>query len=339
MNDFITDTGDSHYCCHDRPKSPFWVRQLSLRSLDQAMRKHMAYIVHSERRPFSYLDFLHFNVDGKTYGIKHGTFRNKVSKLRKLGIVELYCNSVPAFYTIRGESIRMKKTMTPLMTPNHTEVTTVTSVIDSIFYNTMQDLPSEQKALHDIHLKFQVTDIWKIVSLSGKYKINPINKDIALPPLVVAANSLKVRTTIHRTDTVTVVVACSNAPIVISESDIVRLHTALARSEERLSRIVDECGQSIEGGYESIPVPDYNGWTVTLWHVGTDSSNYKEYLQDHHCTTWQDPNRNVLYREYIKKNLRPGQNTSRRKEIQEYPEKTLAKAIEEKLSAGGYKTL
>jgi hypothetical protein len=33
--------------------------------LEDAMEEHMAYIVFKEHRPFSYRDFLHFEVDGK----------------------------------------------------------------------------------------------------------------------------------------------------------------------------------------------------------------------------------------------------------------------------------
>ena len=35
--------------------------------LDCAMMKHISYIVHEEHRPFSYRDFLRFEVDGKEY--------------------------------------------------------------------------------------------------------------------------------------------------------------------------------------------------------------------------------------------------------------------------------
>ena len=35
-----------------------------------------------------YQDFLKFEVHGKIYGMKHGTFRNKITKLRKKGEVE-----------------------------------------------------------------------------------------------------------------------------------------------------------------------------------------------------------------------------------------------------------
>lgn len=54
------------------------------------------------------MDFLNFEVDGREYTMTHGTFRNKISKLRDMGIVELAYNSGIAFYTLRG--VRLGKT-------------------------------------------------------------------------------------------------------------------------------------------------------------------------------------------------------------------------------------
>ena len=43
--------------------------------------KYISHIVLEEHRPFSYQDFLRFEVDGKEYRMQHGTFRNKISQL------------------------------------------------------------------------------------------------------------------------------------------------------------------------------------------------------------------------------------------------------------------
>ena len=166
--------------------------------LDKAMKKHMTSIVTFEHRPVSFLDFLDFRVDGKDYKMPHGTFRNKILRLKRAGEVEIECNSVPRFYTLKGVNFGRKKAMTVPMTLDHMGDTPVISVINNnSLYNTIQNLPPEQKALHDIHMKFQVPEIWKIISLSGKYTINPSNKDISLP--LTASNNLKIRTTVHCT--------------------------------------------------------------------------------------------------------------------------------------------
>ena len=47
-------------------------------SLDEAMLSHMRYLALTEGRSFSYLDFQSFEVNGMTYGMTHGTYRNKI---------------------------------------------------------------------------------------------------------------------------------------------------------------------------------------------------------------------------------------------------------------------
>jgi hypothetical protein len=346
--------------------------------LDIAMEKHMNYIVFTKHRSFSYRDFRSFGVNDKEYGMEHGTFRNKVSQLIKAGKVERECISGLAFYTIKGvhfgkrkhDSARMMMTMTHPMTPNHMGVSSVTAVTESsntiidpnpnlhhTICNIIQELPSNNNSLHDIHMKFQVPDIWTILSSSlpssqsssssssslspssslssSNYKQHDKSKDIALPLLNV--NNLKIRTTIHKTDTVTVVVACSNAPIVTDTTGIIRLSNALTRVEERLSRIVDECGKSIVGGYESLPIPEHDKWIVTMWHFGHDDGS-NEYTGQKYCSTWRDA-QNALIRNYSKRmNSSKSSTTSTtiiRKERIEYPNKTFADAIEEKLHFNG----
>jgi hypothetical protein len=282
--------------------------------------------------------------------------------LIKAGKVEREYISRLAFYTLKGvhfgkgkhDSARMMM-MTQPMTPNHMGVSSVTAVTDSssssnaiidpnpdpnpnhTICNIIQNLPPNNNSVHDIHLKFQVPDIWTILSSSqsSNYKPEDKSKDIALPVLNV--NNLRIITSIHKTDTVTVIVACSNAPIVIDAPGIIRLCIALTRVEERLSRIVDECGKSVAGGYESLPIPEHDTWIVTMWHFGHDGSN--EYTGPKFCSTWRD-GQNALIRNYTKRmnsNKSPP-TTIIRKERLEYPKKTFQDAIREKLyfnDAGG----
>jgi hypothetical protein len=323
--------------------------------LDAAMEKHMNYIVFTEHKPFSYRDFQTFEVDGKMHNMSNGTFRNKISQLIKAGKVEREYISGLAFYTIKSVNFGRRKhnsarmmMMTQPMTPNHMEVSSVTAVTESSnaitnlspnppsISDIIQELPPNNNSVHDIHLKFQVPDIWTIISSSSSnYKPEAKSKDIALPVLNV--NNLKIRITIHKTDTVTVIVACSNAPIVTDTAGIIRLSNALTRVEERLSRIVDECGKSVAGGYESLPIPEHSTWIVTMWHFGHDGSN--EYTGEKFCSTWRD-GQNALIRNYTKhmNSSKSPPTTIIRKERIECPNKTLQDAIGEKLQsndAGG----
>ena len=56
--------------------------------LDDVMLKQIEYIVLTEHRPFSYLDFCSEKVKDQPYFMTHGTYRNKISMFMKLGIVE-----------------------------------------------------------------------------------------------------------------------------------------------------------------------------------------------------------------------------------------------------------
>jgi hypothetical protein len=134
-------------------------------------------------------------------------------------------------------------------------------------------------------------------------------------------DGLKITANIHHTNTVTVTVACSRNPISTNICDVngvIRLAAALARTQERIQRIVDECGNSLPGGYESIPIPDSGTWMVTMWHFGVDTPSYKE---ANICLTWKDA-QGVLLREYNKK-----KEGKLRKERQEYPNKSIAAAV------------
>jgi hypothetical protein len=82
-------------------------------------------------------------------------------------------------------------------------------------------------------------------------------------------------------------------------------------------------------GYESIPIPDHDKWTVTLWHFGTDSQDYKEPVEDKYSVTLQI-GQNVLGRIYNKRKHR------KRSEIQERPNKPSKDALKEKSEGRGF---
>ena len=86
--------------------------------LIDAMLMHIHHLVHEEQRPFSYLDFMKFAVDGQEFKMTHGSFRKKVSKLMKEGLVEVSYRSNIAFYTLRN--VKFHKVSRIAMTGNHT---------------------------------------------------------------------------------------------------------------------------------------------------------------------------------------------------------------------------
>ncbi|MFZ0513725.1 MAG: hypothetical protein WAM14_19115 [Candidatus Nitrosopolaris sp.] len=294
--------------------------------LDDAMRKHMAYIVFAEKRPFSFVDFQTFEVDQQHFQMSHGTFRNKISAMLKTGEVEVACYSTQAFYTLKG--IQFAKTMTPdhtgvgssagaaLASKTQLQLQRPMRQSDPI-YRIIQNLPFNKAAVHDIRLRFKVGQIWSVISANGG-QVNPFSKDVPLTKEVI--NDLDIKVTIHHSDTVSVVVGCSCSPVIVDIAGVIRLSNALAVIRERLSRLV-------KGGLE---MPHHMDWTVTMWHFGADSSI--EYKGEMFHASWEVA-QNALIAVYSKQ-----WNDGRcriRKERQENPNKTLAEAFDEKLNLVG----
>ena len=193
------------------------------------------------------------------------------------------------------------------MTPNRT------GVLQDPIIKLIQNLPIDRRALHNIRFKFQVPGIWSVLSTgtttsSKGLLVDPTSKDIRLKTCEI--DGLLIKTTIHKTDTVTVIVGCSCQPVAIDISGVIRLSNALTRVEERLSKIVYDC-LSVTGGNNSnrssmyqqehqdttTIIPAYSNWIVTLWHFGTDS--LVRYAGEKFEVTWEVAE-NVLVRVYTK---------------------------------------
>jgi|tagenome__1003787_1003787.scaffolds.fasta_scaffold20484138_1 hypothetical protein len=110
------------------------------------------------------------------------------------------------------------------------------------FLQTLQSIPMDKPAIHDIRLSFTFKHLWSILSVSEspliKSKDLENNFDIILQDIEVA--NQKIKTTVHKTDTVSVIVGCSVSPISIDLFGLVRLTSSIARAEERLQLLVNE---------------------------------------------------------------------------------------------------
>jgi len=277
--------------------------------LDEAMLKHIDYIVNSEYRPFTYKDFLIFEVNGAGYNMKHGTFRNKISELNKRGDTELYCKSGIAFYTLKGKKFGNR------MTHNHTVVHS------NPLYNILQDLRLDKQCIHDIHLRFKVPNIWNLFSVNPIFFMNKKSKDISIP----AWNRDKaiIKVVIHKTDVVSVIVGCSSFPISLDPDGIIRFFASLVSVEERIHTILQN---SILTEHDiKYSIPDYKSWTITMWHFGRDALT--EYGGERFSITIEYA-QHILTRIYAK---RFNYKKRIRIECQEYPKKPLEEAIHEKI--------
>ena len=76
---------------------------------------------------------------------------------------------------------------------------------------------------------------------------NDISKDIFLEPIV--THDLTIKTTIHHTDTISVIVACSLNPVAVDLKGLVRLSNALTRVEERLLRYIECAPPSLSSSH------------------------------------------------------------------------------------------
>lgn len=311
-------------------------------ALTDAMITHIHHLVHEEHRPFSYLDFIRFEVDGQEYHMTHGTFRNNVSSLIKEGLVEVSYKSNITFYTLRGVKFDIVSRIA--MTGNHTGVASSSASLSSVshtsissnpVYKIIKDLPLEKRSVHDLHLRFASAQIYKHIfsstskgTLDYDYSINTRSKDILLRAWEL--NGLLIKASIHKTDTVSVAIGCSLDPVGLDVNGVIRLTNALSIVEDRLSRLIEgskvvKDSAVIDGSNNSLndrhrqvgTVPSHSKWIVTMWHFGVDASI--EYSGERFSATWETAE-HVLVRAYSKV---MGDNKTRiRLERQEYPRTT-----------------
>ena len=130
---------------------------------------HIYHLVHDELRPFSYIDFLKFEVEGREFKMTHGTFRNNVSSLMKEGLVEVSYKSSITFYTLRG--VKFDKAIRMAMTAGHTGVPFISpaslspsTTTSNPLYRLIRDLPLDRYSVHDVRLRFSSPGIYAIAS-------------------------------------------------------------------------------------------------------------------------------------------------------------------------------
>jgi len=205
--------------------------------LSDIVMQRVKEIVSNEHRPVSLLDFLpSFEVQGKMYHMKYGTLRNIFSSLRRTRQIQIAFKTKQTFYTLPGITFGRSK----MMTPYHRGVPSSSSSSgdnDSL-YRLIQNLPIGRNALHDIHLRFNLEGIWSALSTTGSFKIDSFSKDIRLPAWEI--RGLSIKTTVHKSDTVSVIVGASFRPIAVDLNGIIRFSDALTSVEERLTNLIQE---------------------------------------------------------------------------------------------------
>ena len=280
--------------------------------LDDAIEQHMAYIVLSIGRPFSFKDFLCFEVDGEEYKASHGTVRNKFNEFTEKEIIELDYKTNIAFYTLKGHKFGKK-----LMTPNHTGVSHNHPV-----YKLLENLVLDKQSFQNIRLTFKVPNIYRTFSVNTTFSVNPRNWDIQIPSW--NKNNAIVRVMIHKTNTVSVAIACSREPFTLDPYGINDFTNLLVRIEERLQSILDNSNMiNVKEKYDAIP--DYGKWLMTMWHLNRDA--LQEYMGKGISITVENA-QHIIYRIYSKQ---VDKHKHMRIEKQEYRRMTVEELIEETL--------
>ena len=296
----------------------------------------MAVLVYIEKRPFSYRDFLLFEHEGKTQHYEHGTIRNIFSKLGKKHKIERIYQSTQAFYTLKGVDVGKPITL------NHGE--DHLNHKQNRFMKFLDELPMDVDSIHNIRLRFHVKGIWSILSSTASAS----DTSAAPPPPAAASRLVKsidtlqnrditlhdidlkdhiIKTTVHRTDTVSVMVACSDNSIPLDIFGLAKLTSGLTRVEERLQRLMIDAYSSKVPSNNSANIPNHMSWIVTMWHFGRDSlTGYNGEMFE---IPWKEGLE--LFRIYSKKS-KDRKSKRIRKEKQEYPNKPLAEAFMDKMN-------
>ena len=177
----------------------------------------------------------------------------------------------------------------------------------------IKNLPLGKRSIHDIHLRFKVNGIWKILS-TGSFPIIANSKDIRLRNC--SFGKIVIKTTVHRTDTVTIVIGCSYAPIPLHLTGLVHLSNSLAVIRDRILVSINDCLEPLNREFNFNSIPEHGMWIVTMWHLGADG--IVEYTGEKFSISW-DKIEQYLIRIYSKEMCNG--KTIVRIESQEYPNK------------------
>ncbi len=290
-------------------------------------------IVNFEKRPFSYRDFLSFDYQGITYRFKHGTIRNIFSKLVKQDKIEHVYTSTAAFYTLKG--VKVGKVITPAHTGGHSSAYPSLNHYQRKYLQWLLNIPMDKPGIHDVLLNFKIKGLWEIIQMYPNNLVRNVdlknNKDITLHKLDFGNHIIKIA--IHRTDNVSVRIACTYSPIPLDVMGLAKLTGSLTRVEERLQGVIDiYLATNLRSNKLSTsltcksPIPNCMTWTAKMWHFGQDSLT--SYSGDLFDISWGD---SIEVFHVYSKIAESKKKIWIRKEIQEYPNKSWLEAFKEKM--------
>jgi len=260
--------------------------------------------------PFCFLDF-----EDK---YAHGTIRNAFSKLKKKGLIKLYCRSGPAFYV--HSSSKLKVSSKP-MTVNHMVGRGGVREVRIDFGAFLDSLDWEDVCrVHDVVLNFFEDELYELFLENGVGHLVRRSQDILFSPFVWSRGRV-LKVVLHRNGKVTAYLKCSECPVEVSLSGLASLASFLGGVR---IRIVDTA-TSIDPQFHEQTIPDVSDWIVVQWHYGRNGAReISGPAFNVTFTTWFSE----LARIYMRHN---GQLLKPRLEVIETPKKTLPEAFAEKI--------
>jgi hypothetical protein len=285
-----------------------------------AIRKRITEIVVIDERPFSFLDFREFQLEGVSYRFAHGTIRNILSKLRMSKEIELAYNSGIAFYTLPGKIFNRQETGASILHQPPIKGTPI--------YKWLKNRRIDKQALHNIRLTFEVNGIWTLFYKKYPNLMDSHNQDINLPPLIFLGY-LNIGTTVHHSDVVSVSIGCSFRPIALDVPDILHLIEVLTRVEMNLTSEIDKLF-AYDLNSQRVSVPRFTRWIIKMLHFGVDTLD--EYDKEEFHVTFEE-GISDLFRIYTKR--MKDNRVVVRVERQEYPNEDFMFALVKKLYPDG----
>ena len=260
--------------------------------------------------PFCFLDFK------DRYA--HGTIRNVFSKLKKKGLLKLYCRSGPAFYVC--SSSKLKVSSKP-MTVDHIVGGGGVRGVRIDFGAFLDSLGWEDVCrVHDVVLCFSVDGLYDLLLKNDIGHSTGISKDIQFGSFVWSRGRV-LKVVLHRNGKVTSYLGCSECPVEVSLDGLVRLVSFLGGVRIRLV----DTATSIDSEFDEQMVSDVCDWVVVQWHYGRDGAR-----------EISGPAFNVTFKTWFNELARiymrhDGQLLKPRLEVIETPKKTLPEAFAEKI--------
>jgi len=235
--------------------------------------ERMRYLHNVEKKDcFSFLDFLAFELKGIKYTYGHPSVRNIFSALHHDGKIKLVARTSLALYALA--ETRVEKPITLRYTIGPIDLTYKQKLILKLF----KILELDNPAVHDIRLIFSCPGLRSILLSCDNDLVDKVNmdsnKDITLKDITL--NDITLKTTVHNTDRVTVMVACSDYPIPLTHIGVILLTGALTRIEDRLQKVVTDYNLRTTQDSTRYPIidciiPSCLKWIINMWHFGQDS--------------------------------------------------------------------